>query len=194
MNFSPFLVVFLRLLAPFSLFLNKGFGIVSCVLLDIYDLPILGLLKSPNLFWGIEYHLVDKVLDVWYLFFFFLLSLKWQDKLAKRTSGFLFFWRVIGVGGLLLTQERSSLLFFPNIFENFFLFYIIAKATSPKFEIKTISFLFWILLFVGIPKIFQEYLGHHLELSPAQILDKFTPLNIKEHTIMDWLKKKILSF
>lgn len=193
MNLGPFLVAGLRLLMPFSLFWNKAFGVISCILLDIYDLPILGLFKSPNLFWGIEYHLVDKVLDTYYLFFFFLLSLKWQDKLAKKTSAALFFWRVIGVGGLLLTQERSFLLFFPNIFENFFLFYIIVKSISPNFQIKTISRLFLILLIIGVPKVFQEYVAHHQEMWPAEFLDKYTPFNIKEKTFTDWFKKKFLS-
>lgn len=194
MNVGPFFVVGLRLLAPLSLFWNKAFGIISCIFIDIYDLPILGLFKSPNLFWGIEYHLVDKILDSYYLAFFFWLSLKWKDELAKKASAFLFFWRLIGVAGLLITQERSFLLYCPNIFENFFLFYVIAKAISPNFEIKNFRRLFIILLAVGITKIPTEYLAHHLEMSPAQILDKYTPLTIKERTIMDWFKNRFLSF
>lgn len=194
MNFGPFFVVGLRLLAPLPLFWNSALGIVSCLLLDIYDLPILGLFKTPNLFWGIEYHLVDKVLDTYYLAFFFWFSLKWKDKLAKNTSSFLFFWRVIGVAGLLATKERSFLLYCPNIFENFFLFYIIAKSISPGFEIKNFRRLLIILLLVGVPKIFQEYVAHHLELWPAEVVNKYTPFHIKEKTFTDWFKKNFLSF
>jgi len=177
-----------------TLFWNKAFGIISCIFFDIYDLPILGILKSPNLFWGIEYHYVDKVLDTYYLFFFFLLSLKWKDNLAKKTSSFLFFCRLTGVVGLLSTQERDSLLFFPNIFENFFLFYLIAKSISPTFEIKTISRLFFVLLIVGTPKIFQEYVAHHLKLWPAEFLTRFTPFHIEQRTLTEWFKIKFLSF
>ena len=193
MSLAPLFVIALRVLGPISIFWNKFFGISISILLDLFDLPILGALGNPDLFWRIGYHKIDKVLDIYYLSFFFFLSLKWKEKLPRRVCAFLFSYRLIGVLGFLLSSKRYFLVLCPNLFENFFLFYLIAKSISPAFKLEKISQLCLVLLIVGIPKIFQEYITHYLELTPAEFLKNFTPFYFEQSTITEWLKTKFFT-
>jgi len=105
------------------------------------------------------YHFFDKFFDTYYLFFEFLVALKWTNALARRTATGLFILRFSGAVLFELTKIRWLFVFAPNIFENFYLFYTIAKKWT-RFETTSAKKLVIVLLIVGIPKIIQEYLMH----------------------------------
>lgn len=161
---GPIIVLILRLIVPLSIFRWPILGGIISLVIDAQDQTILryfGL--GDNIFlnhlFTADYQRIDKFLDMYYLAFEFLVSLKWQEKLAKTTSKILFVWRVIGVALFEITGLRYILFIFPNIFENFFLFFLIIQNYFPKIKI-TAKNLPLILILLGAPKIGQEYLLH----------------------------------
>lgn len=191
-QFSSVIAVLLRLIVPLSIFRSPLWGTILSMLLDFWDCPVLSVIESfgnQDVYWGIEYHLIDKILDIYYLFFLFFVSFKWKENLARKTSIILFYYRILGSIGFLFTGERILLVLFPNIFENFFLFYLIVKKVYPSFRIKGFTMLILILLVVSIPKIIQEYFTHYVKPDSVMLLNKYTPLNIEEPTVAEWIAK-----
>ena len=107
----------------------------------------------------IPYHMLDKIFDMWYLFFEFLIVRQWIDILARRTGTFLFAWRFIGFLIFEITGLRAAFFFAPNIFEYFFLAILVIKKFNKKF-ILSVKSLVIILLIVGIPNLIKEYIMH----------------------------------
>ena len=162
--------------------------------LDTFDVTLVDIWGGRHGFGGeaIDYHHLDKVLDIYYLAFAFVVSLRWKNPLARRTSIILFCYRFVGVALFLLTGWRTLLLIFPNIFEYFFIFYLITQRFFPRFRLEKISHLVIVLLIVGLPQVFREYVYHHLDMNLVEILNVFTPLKIDEPTLWDWVKARFL--
>jgi hypothetical protein len=156
------IVCLLRLLVPLTIFKYPLWGTVASLIIDGLDVVIAFFLGATNME---GYHNIDKVLDVYYLSFAFLVSMKW-DKMAKITSMSLFIYRIIGVILFEITQIRLFLFIFNNLFENFFIFEAARQKYFPKFKL-TVKRLVIALLILLIPKMIQEYILHYLELKPA---------------------------
>lgn len=155
------LVVALRLLLPFTIFRWPLLGGLLALTADFYDFPLL------NTFgWGFltpeTYQSVDKMLDIYYLSFEFLVALRWNDLLARKAAVGLFSWRLIGVIIFELTQVRKFLFFAPNIFEYFYLAFLGIKKFKPDFRLSK-KLLLILLVAIGIPKLAQEFVLHYLE-------------------------------
>jgi len=160
--FVPLIVILTRLLIPFLILKKPFWGIILAIIADASDVIILdafgwGFLAGKN------YHLFDKFFDTYYLAFAFYISLAWQETLIRRTSAFLFVWRLLGVIVFEFIHIRQLMFFAPNIFENFYLLIAGIKEFFPKFKINTIKRLVIILLIAAVPKIIQEYIMHFLE-------------------------------
>lgn len=171
---------------PFSILRYPIGGVIACMALDTYDTPLAGILGGRHSFGGevIGYQRLDKVLDIYYLAFGFVVSLRWENPLARRTSIILFSHRFVGIALFLLTGWRTFLLIFPNIFEYFLVFYLITQRFSPRFRLEKISHLVIVLLIVGLPQIFREYVYHYLDMGLYQYL------GIAHYG--DWIKTRFL--
>ena len=112
---------------------------------------------------GVSFHLnrQDKALDTYYLSFALIVSLRWEA-LAKWTSVVLFACRFAGVILFEVTQTRVFLLIFPNLFENFYLAYLIIRKLAPSWTLTPLR-LSALLVLLLIPKLAQEYLLHYQE-------------------------------
>ena len=75
-------------------------------------------------------------------------------------------------------QSRKIVFFFPNLFENFFLFYVIAERVKPKWIPTTRRSLALVLLILYIPKFGQVWLLYYSEATPWNWF-KETVLGIK---------------
>lgn len=153
-------IILLRLLIPFSILKWPLLGGILAMISDAIDVMLFeffGYGFLGNL--GFEYHQMDKVFDTWYLFFEFLVVMRWKDILAKRTGMFLFGWRFIGFLVFMFLGIREAFFFAPNIFEFFFLAMLIIWKFNEKFKLD-IKKLTIILLIVGIPNIIKEYIMH----------------------------------
>lgn len=168
---GPLIVLTLRIFVPLAIFRwPLGMGIVV-MLLDGTDVILVdaigyGYFPKVDSFYHQNYHMLDKYLDMYYLFFEFLVSLRWQELLAKWTSVILFIWRTIGFALFELTGMRIILFFAPNLFENFYIFYLAARKIYPEWQIRTKKRLFIVLALLYIPKFGQEYLLHVRQAQP----------------------------
>jgi uncharacterized membrane protein YwzB len=154
-------VIALRVLVPFTIFRWPLLGGVLALAADFYDFVLL------NTFgWGVltseTYQPIDKIFDIYYLSFEFLVALRWNDLLAKKSAAALFSWRLAGIILFELTQMRKFLFFAPNIFEYFYLTFLAIKRFRPEFRL-TKKILVIILVVIGIPKLVHEYILHYLE-------------------------------
>lgn len=110
------------------------------------------------------YQAWDKLLDLFYLSVAFAVSRRWANKLARRGSRDLFFLRAFGVLLFLASQQRSVLFFFPNLFEFYFLFYLITLKLLKKDPLTTRPRLIAFIALISIPKLIQEYIIHFAQL------------------------------
>ena len=157
-NLTSIIVILLRLLVPFTILRWPLAGTILAILADTSDIMIFegfgyGFLSS------IPYQYLDKVFDMWTLFFEFLIVRQWVDILARKTGMFLFGWRFVGFLVFMIFGIREAFFFAPNLFEYFFLAMLVIWKFNKKFELKKKSLII-ILLIIGIPKITLEYFLH----------------------------------
>jgi len=154
-------VVFgLRFLIPLTILRWPLWGGLASLVTDALDTNIVKLfgVEIPN------YTIVDKYLDTYYLFIELVVSLYWVNKWARNTSIVLYAWRLIGILAFQFTQKEYWLFIAPNLFENFFLFYVIlrsfGKETSGKIWLNSKKRLILVLFLLWLPKIPQELILH----------------------------------
>ena len=171
---GQYFVVALRLLVPLLILRKSLLGGVLALLLDGGDVIIVEFFGQGGM--GPRYHQLDKALDLYYLSLELFVSLRWAEVLARRTSVFLFLFRLVGVALFELTGIRKMLFFFPNMFENWFLFCSARDRFFRGVRLDTWQRVAVALGLLYIPKFPQEYLLHYKEAMP-----------------WDWFKRNVLS-
>ncbi|MEA2020287.1 MAG: hypothetical protein U9M98_00950 [Patescibacteria group bacterium] len=128
---------------------------VGSVVLDAFDVEFFRLAtNSTN---SDLYQVLDKSLDFyWYLFAFIysLFTPYWF------IFAILFSIRLIGMIAFLLSKDRRVFLLFPNIFENFFVFYVAVETLPQLSHLLNYPAILWVSAFLIVIKLFQEYLVH----------------------------------
>ena len=169
---GPLIVLALRLIGPLFIFRWPFWaGLVSMVVLDGCDVVMVDLFGYDHngaigAFYEAHYHQLDKVLDSYYLTLELLVSLRWDERIAKVTSIWLYIWRMVGVVLFELTQLRPILFFAPNMFENFFLFIAATRKWWPNWRVQNVKRLAVVLFLLYIPKLPQEYILHVKQMQP----------------------------
>ncbi|MBT4849780.1 hypothetical protein HON36_02925 [Candidatus Parcubacteria bacterium] len=169
---GPIIVLIIRLVVPLSILKYPFWGTVASLLVDALDVVMITFIGVGAMPEG-WYTPADKILDSYYLIFSFIVSLRWADRLPKKISIILFVYRIIGVILMEITNIRILLFFFPNMFENFFLFWEARnkwfKRLKPTKKNLTIA-----LIALLIPKMFQEWMLHWKLIDPwSQIEEMF---------------------
>lgn len=157
-------VILLRLVVPLLILRWPLAGGVLAMLLDGADVIIVDLFGPGGM--GPFYHAIDKYLDLYYLGLELIVSLRWTETLPRRASIALYFYRLVGVIAFEFTGIRVLLVFFPNLFENWFLFYMVRCHFFPRLRFNTWPRLLTALGLLYIPKFFQEYILHYRQLQP----------------------------
>ncbi len=158
-NITPqVIVLLLRLLVPFTILRWPLAGTILAILADSSDVLVFDYFDYGFLS-GIQYHVLDKIFDMWQLFFEFLVVRSWMDVLARKTGMILFGWRALGFLVFIIFGLREAFFLAPNIFEYFFLAMLVIWKFNKKFELKKKSLII-ILLIIGIPSLIKEYLMH----------------------------------
>ena len=170
MSAGQAIVIAIRLLVPLSIFRWPLAGAVASMLVDALDVILIELIGLGGFS---HYAALDKGLDIYYLSFEAYVSLGWEP-LAKWTALSLFAYRAIGFVAFEATQVRALLLVFPNVFENFYLVYLVLRRFVLSWQL-TPRGLAVLLVLVTVPKLGQEYLLHYAEAQP-----------------WDWIKRNIL--
>ncbi len=156
-------VVIVRILVSSVILLFPLLGGILAIFVDYLDYEFLKRFDPSNLD---KYPYIDKFLDLYYLSLEVLVVLFWKNRLVKKTALFLFSLRIVGVTLFYLTGWARFLVFFPNVFELFFLFYLTTKRVikrEPDYKLKTLII---ILLLLLIPKLAHEYLTHVNTVTP----------------------------
>lgn len=163
--------VAVRLLVPLLIFKWRIMGVLLAAAADALDVVLIDSIahmigETPG--FGGSYQFFDKWLDMYYLTFAVIVSLSWKSALARNTSIFLFAFRLIGLILFEITGIRKLFFFFPNLFENFYIFYAIADRFFPRLVPKTMLQLALVLFLLYLPKLLQEWALHYAELQPWQ--------------------------
>ena len=151
-------VVGLRLIVPLAIPKYPLPAGIASLVIDGLDKGIFQAFTTMNLDW---YQGYDKALDIYYLAIAYLSTLQnWSNLYAFGMSRFLWYYRLVGVLLFEFSQIRALLLFFPNTFEYFFLFYEgVRTRWNPKqmSQAVVIAAAFAIWVYIKIP---QEYWIH----------------------------------
>ena len=157
-------VIGLRLAVPLLILRRPLLGGVAALLLDGADVIIVELFGPGGM--GSRYHGLDKLLDLYYLGLEAFVSWRWRERLARRTSTGLYLFRLVGVVAFEATGARWLLFAFPNLFENWFLFYLVRCRFFPRVRLDTWARIATWLALLYVPKLGQEYLLHVAEAQP----------------------------
>jgi hypothetical protein len=170
---SAAIVVAIRLILPLAILRWPLAGGVLCLVVDAGDVilvdAIASVLGEPPEF-GPAYAQIDKWLDIWYLGLEAFVARRWPETLIRRTTLALFAWRLIGVVLFEITVYRPLLLVFPNLFENVYLYVLVARRWFPAFVPRTPRAVAVVLVVLLAPKLVQEWVLHWEELHPWQWL------------------------
>lgn len=138
-------------------------GLVA-VFVDLSDLFWRGFIDLGGL---PNYQSWDKWLDQVYILLFLWVAWHWSGP-ARSIALALFGWRLIGFVAFEVSGVRELFLFFPNVFEFWFLFVASLPHWRPNFAFRRGPTLAWGAVLLGL-KEFQEYALHW-----GQWLDDFT--------------------
>lgn len=151
------IIAAIRLLIPLSILRFPILGAILAILLDYYDFELLRFLGKGDLTY---YQDLDKSLDLYYLSLEAYISTRWANRLARYTALLLFSYRLIGFLLFLTLRNPMLLVIFPNLFEFFYLFYLLFKRIFKKDPVLSFRGLLIILLILLIPKLIHEYFLH----------------------------------
>jgi len=171
-------IILLRLVVALTIFKFPLWGTVASLLVDCFDVVLADVFGSIGIISKVPdglYDKGDKILDTFYLAIAFFVSFGWKEKLAKWTSISLFVYRVIGVILFEITNIRILMFIFPNLFENWFLFWAARNKYFSKFKL-TVKKLVIILVILLIPKMIQEYFLHYAIIHPWTKIKAFLGL------------------
>src|SRR2546423_4412934 len=171
------IVLAIRLTAPLTILRRPLAGAVIAIVADTTDILIFQAFGFPTF---IGYNEVDKLLDLYYLSLELIVALGWPT-LPRATAVLLFAYRLAGVVLLEATHVRVVLLIFPNLFELYFIFYLLARRFRPARQITPTTTAVALACLLP-PKMFQEYALHY-----ARWLDHGNALDIIRGIIDDVL-------
>jgi hypothetical protein len=152
------------------------YGAVLAILVDQSDLFMMNLIDLGGVK---DYQTFDKYLDQVYLFCFLVVAMRWRGWDRNVAVG-LYAYRFIGFVAFEVTQSRGLLLFFPNLFEFWFLFVAARQEFGLEEKLKG-PVLGVILVGMAGVKLFQEYAIHQ-----ERWLDSFTAVEAVQ-AVWDWV-------
>ena len=145
-------------------------GALIAIAVDLSDLFLKNYLDLGGVS---DYQSFDKWLDQVYLLAFFVVALRWPDTPMTVAVG-LFCWRLAGFFTFEAVGERSLLLFFPNVFEFWFVFVAWQLHYRPGFAYSRRNTLAVLAICTAL-KLAQEYILHQ-----AEWLDAFSTRDLIE--------------
>ena len=152
------------------------YGAIIAIAVDQSDLFLMNLIHLGGVN---DYQAFDKYLDQAYLLTFLLVALRWQGTERNVAAG-LFGYRFAGFLAFEVTQSRGLLLFFPNLFEFWFLFVTGRRQFGLEERLKGRRLGVILVALVAL-KLFQEYAIHQ-----ARWLDGFTAVEAVE-AVWHWV-------
>ena len=153
MTLEELIISFVRITASLIVFKFNFFVAILVILIDFSDLFMMNLISLGGVR---NYQFLDKFLDLFYIGYFLLITLRWE-KILRNISILLFIFRMLGFILFEFFQNRIILFIFPNIFEFWFIcitLLFLFRSKISKRKIIIVIFLSTIL------KLIQEYILH----------------------------------
>jgi hypothetical protein len=151
------IVVLFRLLLSTAILKYPLFGGLCAVILDYHDMRILQYFQSGDLS---NYQFLDKLLDLFYLSLEAYVAYNWKNLFARKVAIILFLYRLAGIAIFEITHVEAILVFFPNVFEYFYLVYLLSlKVVKKEFFFKPAALIVTVVI-LTLAKIPHEYLLH----------------------------------
>src|SRR3990172_7645940 len=170
MTTEMWIIAAVRVLGSLPVLRWPFWGAIFVLLVDLSDLFVMNLLHLG----GVKgYQSFDKWLDQPYMLFFLIVSLRWEPALRNMAIG-LYVFRAAGFIAFEVAGERDILIFFPNLFEVWFLLIAGMKEFSLDFRRDRLLVSTAAVLLLGA-KMFQEYALH-----VGRWLDGFTAVEAVE--------------
>lgn len=155
---EPWLVVIgLRLLLPLSILRWPLAGGLVAFLADTFDVVTLDLLHAESY---APYNPIDKWLDTYYLALEAWVCRSWANRPARVAALGLFAYRLVGAALYEITGLRAALFLFPNLFELFFLTYLLGHALAGDRVLTSVRAIVAVNVLLLVPKELQEYVLH----------------------------------
>lgn len=118
MTTEEIIIAIVRVLGSLPVLLFPFPGAIVAMLTDLSDLFLMNLLHEGGVR---DYQEFDKWLDQVYMLTFLAVALRWQGT-PRTVAVVLYAFRLVGFVAFEATQERDLLIFFPNVFEFWFVF------------------------------------------------------------------------
>ncbi len=176
MTTEMWIIAAARLAGSFPVLRWPFYGAIVAILVDQSDLFMMNLIDLGGV---TDYQTFDKYLDQAYLLAFLVVSLRWRGTERNVAAG-LYGFRFVGFLAFEVTQSRGLLLFFPNLFEVWFLFVTGRRQFGLEEKLKGRRLGVILVALVAL-KLFQEYAIHQ-----ARWLDGFTAVEAVE-VVWDWI-------
>ena len=176
MSLEELIIAAMRVATALPVLRWPFYGALIAIAGDQSDLLLMNLLDLGGV--G-DYQSFDKYLDQVYLLTFLVVALRWSGP-ARTISIGLYLYRLVGFVAFELTGERSLLLFFPNLFEYWYLLVAALHQFRPGLEPLRRPAVF-VLPALLVLKLGQEYAIHY-----ARLLDGFTTVEALQ-AVWRWL-------
>tara|TARA_Y100001970_G_scaffold223252_1_gene274825 strand:+ start:887 stop:1414 length:528 start_codon:yes stop_codon:yes gene_type:complete len=163
LNLEEIIIIIIRILGSIPVIFFPFLGSILAIITDLSDLFLMNFLDLGGVN---NYQQLDKTLDLFYMFTFLIVSLRWSGYF-KTISIFLFIFRIVGVILFFTFDNRIYLLYFPNFFEFWILFIVVYKKI---FSSKISNFAF---IFILITSIFTK-IAHEIFIHGIRTLDNYT--------------------
>jgi hypothetical protein len=173
MTTEMLIIAAVRILGSLPVLRWPFYGAIIAILVDQSDLFMMNLLDLGGV---TDYQTFDKYLDQVYMALFMVVAWRWWG-VERNVAAGLYVYRLVGFVVFELTQSRGLLLFFPNLFEFWFVFIAARRQfgwqarlpLAPRMDDGWNTPLIALVGGLVALKLFQEYAIHQ-----AKWLDGFT--------------------
>jgi hypothetical protein len=171
MTLEEVIISIARILGSLLVFKWAFVGGVIALIVDLSDLFMMNLLRLGGVR---NYQSLDKWLDQVYMAAFLIVAVTRWSGPARNVAIVLYAYRMVGFVMFEVTEWRPGLLFFPNVFEFWFLFVASLPHWWPRLRFNRTTVALSLAVLTPL-KLGQEYVIHW-----AQLLDSFTAVETVE--------------
>jgi hypothetical protein len=171
MTWEEVIIVLFRFFGSFPVLRWPFLGGLFVTATDQGDLLLMNILDLGGVR---DYQTLDKYIDQVYMLFFLLVALRWEAAPRNIAAG-LYAFRLLGLGAFVIAGgQREVLLFFPNVFEFWFIFVAGLNFFNIVIQFTRAQVAVALVAVTGL-KLGQEYALHH-----AKVFDGITMLEAIE--------------
>lgn len=149
------IVVTLRIFSAVLIVINPLWGLVIYLIFDYFDAYFLE--HKAGLSWN-EYQQFDKKLDLFGMGAMFMVLRNYYPTWLLLTP---IVYRLIGQILFMMNKKQSTLIYFPNFFEAFFVWFVFFRSFDANYFWLSLAFLLQIPIEIFLHRIWPNYLRRY---------------------------------